>query len=89
MSRVMSSPRGGVDDLHVVALLKDLGHFFEVHVSAVGRVIEAPVLVFPNHYGLLRHNFSILPLDSVSGWEPNESMLQCSKKRSASMEESK
>ena len=44
-----------IHHLHIVSLLQQLGHLFEVYVPAVGGVIEPPVFVFFDDYRLLRH----------------------------------
>ena len=44
-----------VHHLHIVALLQELRHLFQVHVAAVGGVVETPVFVLLDYDRFLRH----------------------------------
>jgi len=44
-----------VHNPHVIAALQNLGHFLQVDITAVRRIVKAAILIFPNKDSLLRH----------------------------------
>ena len=56
---------GGVDHLYILTALQHLRHLIEVHIPAVGRVIQTPVFVFFNENGFRLHISESYPLTSI------------------------